>query len=120
MKQLCGLFCCLLLAQPALAQGTADKAEKRLADLLTPSSNVAPMSSKPAAWKAPKALGEPAFEASVDAALKAFKPVRDRPVPFTPLNLPDPFENLRYGQLRNPPDENAMPPAIPLQKPAAK
>jgi hypothetical protein len=62
-------------------------------------------------------LAEPAFEASVAAALKPFTPERDKPQPFVPLNLPDPFENLRYGQLRNPPHEIAMPPAIPLQKP---
>lgn len=40
-------------------------------------------------------LAEPEFEASLDAALQAFTPVRDQPVPFTPLNLPDPFENVR-------------------------
>lgn len=62
-------------------------------------------------------LGEPAFEASLDAAMKRFSPVRDKPVPFMPLNLPDPFEHLRYGQLRNPPNEEAMPPVIPSTRP---
>lgn len=62
-------------------------------------------------------LGEPAFEASLDAATKRFTPTRDRPVPFVRYNLPDPFEHLLYGQLRNPPEENAMPPVIPLQRP---
>ena len=202
MKQLCGLFCGLLLATPVFAQGAAEKAEKRLAEMLAPGSNTttATFASKPVVWKgtltlevivlpvrpyvgvparlplpasanvkprsapertplvefrdAPKApkdveletkplirlpsvdvttplpipilaqptkdrasLAEPAFEASVAAALKPFTPVRDRPVPFVPLNLPDPFENIRYGQLRNAPEENPIPPAIPLQKP---
>ena len=62
-------------------------------------------------------LGDPALQASVHAALKRFTPTRDRPVPFVPLNLPDPFEHIRAGQLRNPPQENPMPPVIPLQKP---
>lgn len=202
MKQLCGLICCILLAQPVFAQDAVEKAEKRLADLLAPGSGAVPgtFAAKPVAWKGPESLekivlplrpyvgvpvrlplpasvvvkprsapegtplvsfrdppkgpkdieletkplirlpsvdvttplaipilgqptkdraslNEPAFEASVAAALKSFTPVRDRPVPFVPLNLPDPFENIRYGQLRNPPEENATPPAIPLQKP---
>jgi hypothetical protein len=62
-------------------------------------------------------LGDPALEASLAAALAPFTPVRDRPVPFRALNLPDPFEHIRTGQLRNAPEENAMPPAIPLTKP---
>ena len=62
-------------------------------------------------------LGDPAVEASLAAALAPFTPVRDRPVPFRVLNLPDPFEHVRTGQLRNPPEENAMPPVIPLTKP---
>ena len=62
-------------------------------------------------------LGDPTLEASLAAALKRLTPARDRPVPFTPLNLPDPFEHLRYGQLRNPPAESATPPVIPLQRP---
>ncbi len=62
-------------------------------------------------------LGEPAFEASLDAAMKHFNAIRDKPVPFTPLNLPDPFEHLRYGQLRNPPEENVTPPLIPYTRP---
>jgi hypothetical protein len=62
-------------------------------------------------------LGDPALEASLSAALKRLTPARDRPVPFAPLNLPDPFEHVRTGQLRNPPDENPMPPVIPLRKP---
>jgi hypothetical protein len=62
-------------------------------------------------------LGDPALQASVDAALRQFTLVRDRPLPFVALNLPDPFEHIRWGQLLNPPEENPMPPVIPLRKP---
>jgi hypothetical protein len=62
-------------------------------------------------------LGEPAFEASLSAAMKPFMPARDRPVPFIAYNLPDPFEHVRYGQLRNPPEESATPPVIPIERP---
>jgi hypothetical protein len=62
-------------------------------------------------------LSEPAFDVSLEATLKKITPARDKPVPFAPLNLPDPFEHLRYGQLRNPPEESATPPVIPLQRP---
>ncbi len=62
-------------------------------------------------------LGDPALEASLAAALKAITPARSQPVPFVPLNIPDPFEHVRWGHLRNPPEENPMPPTIPLQKP---
>lgn len=62
-------------------------------------------------------LGDPALEASLSAALKRLTPARSRPVPFMALNLPDPFEHVRAGQLRNPPDENPMPPLIPFRKP---
>lgn len=64
-------------------------------------------------------LAEPAFEASLAAAMKRFTPTRERPVPFVPYNLPDPFEHVRYGQLRNPPDENATPLVLPLVRPTA-
>ncbi len=63
-------------------------------------------------------LGEPAFEASLDAAMKRITPTRERPVPFVPYNLPDPFEHVRYGQLRNPPEESATPPVLPLIRPS--
>ena len=62
-------------------------------------------------------LGDPALEASLSAALKRQSPARTQSMPFMPLNLPDPFEHVRTGQLRNPPEENPMPPVIPLQKP---
>jgi hypothetical protein len=202
MGRLFGLFCWLVLVHPASAQSAVEKAQKRLAELLTPGSNMtgAAFATKPVAWKAsraveeiptpvrpyvglpvrlpqmpvkevkpgaapegtplasyrelPKApkevelptqplirlpsldgqtplpipilaqphqdrasLGDPALQASLDAALKRFTPARDRPVPFVPLNLPDPFEHIRAGQLRNPPEENPMPPVIPLKKP---
>jgi hypothetical protein len=62
-------------------------------------------------------LADPAFKASLDAAMKRFTPVRDKPLPFAPLNLPDPFEHQRYGEMRNPPSESATPPVVPLTKP---
>ena len=62
-------------------------------------------------------LGDPAFDASLAATMGQLSVTRDRPVPFTPLNLPDPFEHLRYRQLRNPPEESATPPVIPLRRP---
>lgn len=74
-----------------------------------------PILARPAPDRA--ALGEPGFEASLDAALKRWTPTRDRPVPFTPMNLPDPFEHRRYGQLREVPEENAVPPVIPIPRP---
>jgi hypothetical protein len=74
-----------------------------------------PMLAQPTKDRA--SLAEPAFDVSLEATLKKITPTRDKPVPFTPLNLPDPFEYLRYGQLRNPPEESATPPVIPLQRP---
>lgn len=62
-------------------------------------------------------LADPTLEASVDAALKPLAPARAQPLPFTPLNLPDPFENVSAGQLRNPPDESDVPPVIPVRTP---
>ncbi|MBI2808976.1 MAG: hypothetical protein HYX68_28670 [Planctomycetes bacterium] len=77
-----------------------------------------PILAQPKADRA--SLGDPSFEASVAVALKDLSPSRDEPVPFLPLNLPDPFEHLRYGQLRNPPEESAMPPVIPLDRPTKR
>jgi hypothetical protein len=74
-----------------------------------------PILAKPNRDRAP--LTDPAFEASVDVALKQITPGRTQPVPFMPFNLPDPFENVRFGQLRNPPEESPTPPLIPLTKP---
>jgi hypothetical protein len=199
------LGCMVLFARPAFAQTAMEKAEKRLAELLTPGGGVSPalFATEPVAWKPSPAVenfaaavkpiagapvrlplkpiqdvkprpapegtplvayreqpkgpkdvelptkpliklpsldvhtplpipilaqpvkdrapvSDPALEASLDATLKRITPKRERPVPFVPINLPDPFENVRYGQLRNPPAENPMPPVIPLVKPTAK
>jgi hypothetical protein len=62
-------------------------------------------------------LADPTLEASIDAALQPLAPARTNPLPFTPQNLPDPFENVPAGQLRNPPEESASPPIIPLRTP---
>ncbi len=74
-----------------------------------------PILSRPVKDRA--SLGDPAFDISLDAAMKRFTVARDQPIPFTPINLPDPFENLRYGQLRNPPEEAATPAVVPWRKP---
>jgi len=74
-----------------------------------------PILAKPLADRA--SLGEPAFDASLQAAMKQFTPTRTKATPFVPYNLPDPFEHVRYGQLRNPPEESPTPPVIPLVRP---
>ena len=74
-----------------------------------------PILAKPTKDRA--SLAEPAFDVSLDATLKKITPTRDKPVPFAPLNLPDPFEYRRYGELRNPLEESATPPVIPLERP---
>jgi hypothetical protein len=63
-------------------------------------------------------LADPTFEASISEALRPLTPSRERPLPFTPMNLPDPFEHIPTGQLRNPPEESTTPPIIPLRTPA--
>jgi hypothetical protein len=62
-------------------------------------------------------LDDTTLEASQAAALVRVRPRRPAPVPFTPLNLPDPFENQRQGGLRNPPAEGEQPPAVPIRTP---
>ena len=58
MKQLCGLVCVLMLVQPARAQPAMEKAEKRLADLLTPGRGMssAALTTTPVAWPASKVM----------------------------------------------------------------
>jgi hypothetical protein len=112
-----------LLSYREQAKGPQDITLPTEALIWLPSVNVnapvaIPILAKPAKDRA--SLGDPALEASLEAALQAITPTRDRPVPFMPFNLPDPFENLRYGQLRNPPEESATPPVIPLTKPTSK
>jgi hypothetical protein len=200
MKHLIAATCAFLLVQPIFGQTAMEKAEKRIADMVAPSSRVVLSSAQPAQWKAnrslenfdvpltsitiaparqqpgalksakprgvaedqplvsfrdesqgPKqvelptkpliklpavdtntplplptlarpladraSLGEPAFEASLLAAMKRYTPAREKPAPFVAYNLPDPFEHVRYGQLRNPPEESAMPPVMVIPRP---
>ena len=63
------------------------------------------------------ALDDTTLEASRAAALTRVRPRRTGPVPFTPQNLPDPFENQRSGALQNPPAESDQPPAVPIRTP---
>ncbi len=87
----------------------------RLPEVDVASPAAIPILSRPVKDRA--SLGDPAFDVSLEATMKAFAVVRDLPVPFTPINLPDPFENVRYGQLRNPPVEDATPAFVPWRKP---
>jgi hypothetical protein len=62
-------------------------------------------------------LADPTLEASVAAALAPVTVARTAPVPFTPLNLPDPFENSQAIRLRYTPDELPTPPPITPRTP---
>jgi hypothetical protein len=200
MKTILAIAIAVMVVQPAFAQTATEKAEKRIAELVAPSSRVVLSSTQPAQWKAgprleqfevpltsialtpprsqpgtlnsakprgvaegqplvsfrdesqgPKqvelptkpliklpavdtntplplptlarplvdraSLGEPAFEASLLAAMKRFMPAREKPAPFVAYNLPDPFEHVRYGQLRYPPEEIATPPVMVIPRP---
>ena len=64
-------------------------------------------------------LADATMEASVAAALAGPIPLRQKAVPFVPINLPDPFELQQLIRLANPPPDNAPPMAMPgriLQK----
>ena len=63
-------------------------------------------------------LADPTLEVSVAAALTPLTPRRAGPVPFVPINLPDPFEHGHAIRLRNPPDEAPLPQIAP--RPQAK
>lgn len=72
-------------------------------------------------------LEEPTAEASLASALAAAPPERTTPIPFTPLNLPDPFANAQTVKLRTPPAEETSPlasqprlPPAPTTQPQAK
>jgi len=54
-------------------------------------------------------LDDPSTEASQHAVLAAGAPVRTEAVPFTPINLPDPFQNAQTVRLRTPPTEQTDP-----------
>jgi hypothetical protein len=62
-------------------------------------------------------LDDTTLEASLAAALRPYTPRRTQPVPFAPVNLPDPFENTRTGGLRNPLQESEQPPVVPIRTP---
>jgi len=62
-------------------------------------------------------LDDATLEVSQAAALTRVRPRRTGRVPFTPVNVPDPFENQRSGGLRNPPAESDQPPAVPVRTP---
>lgn len=56
-------------------------------------------------------LDDPTLEASVTAALAVAPPARTEPIPFTPMNLPDPFANAQAVKLRTLPPELPEPTA---------
>ena len=58
------------------------------------------------------ALADPTAETSLAFALKAVAVPRNGPVPFSPVNLPDPFELRQTVELRDPPAETEMPPLV--------
>jgi hypothetical protein len=65
-------------------------------------------------------LADPSLEASVAAALAPQRPVRTQPVPFAPLNLPDPFELQTQVKPRTTLEESSQPPAIQPWRPLPK
>jgi hypothetical protein len=58
-------------------------------------------------------LADPSLEASTGMTRTPQAPVRVGEVPFSPWNLPDPFENGTAIRLRDPWVENALPPFFP-------
>lgn len=77
-----------------------------------------PILAQPAKERA--AASDPTLEASTAAALRPLAAQRTTPLPFVPLNLPDPFEYARGGRLRFPPSEDVMPPQLPARTPDRK
>ncbi len=74
-----------------------------------------PTLARPQGDRAP--LQDTTMAASLAAAMHRINPRRVQPVPFVPLNLPDPFENVHAGELRDPPPESNQPPAAPVRTP---
>ncbi len=52
---------------------------------------------------------DPAKEASAELAVRAPMPNRSRPVPFTPVNIPDPFERWEAARFGKALPEEPMP-----------
>ncbi|MBX9678298.1 MAG: hypothetical protein K2X38_06005 [Gemmataceae bacterium] len=57
-------------------------------------------------------ISDPSLDASVAAALSPQTPIRTQRTPFSPLNLPDPFELQEQVKPRVAVDESPQPPAI--------
>ncbi len=62
-------------------------------------------------------IQDPTTEESTKAALAAPPPVRANALPFSPRNLPDPFENRDTVELRALPPEDSQPAGGPVQPP---
>ncbi|MFO0863592.1 MAG: hypothetical protein U0744_02845 [Gemmataceae bacterium] len=65
-------------------------------------------------------ITDPSLEASVAASLAPQTPVRTQPVPFSPLNLPDPFELQTQVKPRTTLEESSHLPAIQPWRPLPK
>lgn len=63
------------------------------------------------------ALGDPSLDHSIATALSAPMPVRTQPVPFAPMNLPNPFEHHGPARLRTTPPEDTTPPLVTPRPP---
>ena len=73
--------------------------------------------SRPPNWDRPQLSTDPTARESRDFALSSPSGLRETPLPFLRLNIPDPFEQIAIAELRNPPPEND-PPVTPFTRPA--
>lgn len=70
-----------------------------------------PIYARPLPDRAP--LSDATLDASVSASLATPIPLRQTPVPFASMNLPDPFELQKYIRLAKQPEESSQPMAVP-------
>jgi hypothetical protein len=73
--------------------------------------------SRPPNWDRPQLATDPTAAQSRDFALSSPSGLRETPLPFLRLNIPDPFEQIAIAELRNPPPEDD-PPVTPFIRPA--
>jgi hypothetical protein len=62
-------------------------------------------------------LADPTYETSIAFALAQVQAIRIGPVPFVPINLPDPFENSQAVRLRFVLEEHPLPPLVTPRPP---
>ena len=73
--------------------------------------------SRPPNWDRPQLATDPTSGLSREFAPSAPSGLRETPLAFLRLNIPDPFEQIAIAELRNPPPEND-PPVTPFTRPA--